>query len=360
MRFRPSVKPRIGTRRDQRRVVMLFGMLVLIVLSISRTSNPRNWEWLTGPAPQKKATSSAEELLILKQQEELKEQLLGDRPANINVGTPKATAQADTEKPTPDDSAPPKSPAQVKPNALQNLKGSLPGKNLAGPPDYVIPKSVFSEINEQGLHIRHGEAPAYWGVLATVRDLSQTDLEQAALQDITYSQVFSESDAYRGKPMTVEGELLKLVKTPAGENPYGIETVYEGWFRNADSYKNPYVFHCLDKPAELPEGDKLSERIRVTGYFFKRYQYAAKSGLPHAAPMLLAKRIRWYPAVQRVAADPSWIPYILVGLVVVGTTLAGTICWVILREQRRSNQQLKRFTAPTISDFESVDAGRLD
>jgi hypothetical protein len=313
-----------------------------------------------GPAPQKKATSATEELLILKQQEELKEKLLNGRPANINVGTPEATAQADAVKSTPDDPAAQANHAERNTNAPLDFKGSLPGKNLAAPPDYAIPKSVFSEINEQGLHIRHGEAPAYWGVLATLRDLSQTDLEQAALQDITYSQVFSEPDAYRGKPMTVEGELLKLTSTPAGENPYGIETVYEGWFRNADSYKNPYVFHCLDKPTELPEGDKLSERIRITGYFFKRYQYAAKSGLPHAAPMLLAKRIRWYPAVQRPAADPSWVPYILLGLVVVGTTLAGAICWVILREQRRSNQQLKRFSAPTLSDFESVDAGRLD
>ncbi|MDB5386786.1 MAG: hypothetical protein JWM11_2432 [Planctomycetaceae bacterium] len=352
MRFRPSVKPRLGTRRDQRRVVMLFGMLVLVILSMSKTSNPRNWEWLTGAPKQKKAITSEEEILIAKQQEQIKEQLLtGVRPTKVNVGTEppasqKSKTETDSNVPGPAKSPDGDSPAVPVGNP----------KILASPPDYVIAKRVFSEINEQVFHIRHSEAPAYWGVLATIRDLPQAEAEQAALKDITYSQVFSEPDSYRGQLITIEGELLRLTSTPASKNDFGIETVYEGWLRNADSGKNPYVFHCLEKPAELPEGEKLSERIRITGYFFKRYLYAAKSGTPYAAPLLLARRIRWYPVVQRQAADPNWAPYILICLVVIGSTLAGTICWFILREQRRSNAQLKRFVAPTISDFGPIEA----
>lgn len=365
MRFRPSVKPRLGTRRDQRRVVMLFGMLVLVILSISRTSNPRNWTWLTGnPAP-KRAMSSQEELKIAQKQEELKEQLLvGPGPARVKVaGDPPTEKKSgpDLDPENVKQSVAPKTPdSKTVGEGPQEPESETQNGLLAGPPDYVIAKRVFSEINEQGLHIRHSEAPAYWGVLATVRDVPQAEFEQAALKEITYTQVFSDPDFYRGRPLTIDGELLRLTKLPLGKNEFGIETIYEGWLRNVDSGKNPYVFHCLDKPAALPESEKLSERVRITGYFFKRYQYAAKSGLPYAAPLLLAKRIRWFPVVQRQAADPQWAPYILGALVVIGLALAGTICWFILREQRRSNAQLKRFAAPTIPNFDVIQSNASD
>jgi len=383
MRFRPAVQPRFGARRDQRRVVMLFGMLVLVILSMTRSSNPKNWEWLTGKPQQEKKITAEDELLVFKQQEALKEQLLsGAQPLDFK-------SRSDTNAPAPDpgptqpDAAQPDSvravdaTRDVKAEVKDGATGTVPSdprekpaskttdavlpnpkdaaKLLAQPPLFAIPKSVFESINEQGLHIRPAEAPAYWAVLATARDVSQTELEQAALTDLTYAQIFSDPDFYRGQPMTLEGELLKFTKLPQVKNEFGIDTVYEGWMLNPDSGKNPYVFHCLDKPPELLEGEKLREKIRITGFFFKRYLYAAKSGLPHAAPLLLAKRFRWFPVIQRPVADPSWAPYIIGTLVIVGTLLGMIIVWSILRDQRRSNAQLKRFVAPSITDFGPLD-----
>jgi hypothetical protein len=157
----------------------------------------------------------------------------------------------------------------------------------------------------------------------------------------------------------LEGELLQLSVLPKHENEQHIETVYEGWLRNADSGKNPYVFHCLDKPAGLKEGKKLSEKIRITGYFFKRYQYPAQSGLTYAAPMLLGKRIQWFPVIRKpAAADPTWVPYLLGGIALTGISLGGAICWFIIRDQRKSNTQLKRFAAPDITDSRGMIIGR--
>lgn len=359
MRFRPSAKPRLGNRRDQRRVVMLFGMFVIVIWSIFKTSNPRNWEWLTGPPPTRRAQSALTEQQIFEQQQALKEKLLtGATGAAPTTEAEKPIPKGDTAEvaPTVDrtaeadrDGAPTANEAAAEANTEANTKP------LAQPPDYVISKGIFSNINENALNIRSSEAPAYWSVLATARLVSQTDLERVALKDITYAQVFSDPEFYRGQPLTIEGELLRFTRLPISQNQAGIETVYEGWLRNADSGKNPIVFHCLEKPSELSLGEKLSERIRVTGFFFKRYHYAAKSGVPHAAPLILAKRLQWFPVVERPVADPSWAPYLIGLLTVVGTLLSSIIVWTILREQRRSNSQFKRFVAPTTLDLDSFD-----
>lgn len=336
MRFRPRGTPRFGRRRDQWRVVMLAGGLVIVIFSIFKSADPRHWAWLNEPQKQQRPMTPRDEKRIKRLQEQLTEKALGQTD-NVVAGKPNAPQAA---------------PAGGKPNADQNK----PGPHADPAEDLRIPKAVFAEINENSLFIRRAEGPAYWKVLAKVRDVPQADLEQAALQDVTYTQLFSDPDAYRGRLVSLEGELLQLNRLPQHDNDAQIGTVYEGWLRNADSGKNPYVFHCLDKPAGLKEGMKLNEKVRISGYFFKRYQYPAQSGLTYAAPMLLAKRIQWFPVVQRkAAADPKWIPMLLGGIALVGISLGGSICWFIIRDQRRSNMQLKRFTAPTITDFGQIE-----
>ncbi len=305
---------------------MLVGTLLIVIMSIFKSANPKNWEWLNPPQKkQQRPLSPEEDERIKLLQETLTQQAVGQ----------------------PGQAAPKK---QGAPNPKVVAKPADPEQSLR------IPKAVFAKINEKSLFIRHAESEAYWTVFAKLRDLPQVDLEQAALQDVTYTQLFSDPDFYRGRLITLEGELLMLNQLPKHENDAKIDIVYEGWIRNADSGKNPYVFHCMDKPAGLKEGDKISEKVSITGYFFKRYQYPAKSGLTYAAPLLLAKRIRWFPPVQRKQdADPRWVPWVLGGIAAVGIGLGGAICFFILRDQRRSNAQLKRFAAPAISDFGPIE-----
>lgn len=308
---------------------MLVGALMIVLFSFFRSADPRHWAWLKEFDKKPRPISPQDEQKVKQLQQTLTEQTLA--------------ANEETAPAAPANNVVPPAKPVAKPDAA-------PAGNLT------IPKEVFSEINESSLFIRQAESSAYWTVLAKVRDVPQADLEQAALKDLTYTQIFSDPDFYRGRLITLEGELVKLSRLPSRENPAKIETVYEGWMINADSGKNPYVFHCLDKPAGLLEGDKLSEKVRITGYFFKRYQYPAKSGLTYAAPLLLAKRIRWFPPVQRkAAADPRWIPYLLGGIAIVGLSLAGTLCWFMLRDQQRSNAQFKRFTAPPVTDLGQLE-----
>lgn len=305
---------------------MLVGALAIVVMSIFKSANPKNWAWLNPPQKQRQQLSPEEELRIKQLQETLTQQAVG-QPDKMAAPKKKRAGGAQKVAPAVDHA--------------QELR---------------IPKNVFAKINENALFIRHAEGEAYWTVFAKLKALPQAELEQAALRDVTYTQLFSDPDFYRGRLVTLEGELLQLNKLPPHENPAKIDTVYEGWLRNADSGKNPYVFHCLDKPAGLVTGNKLSEKVTVTGYFFKRYQYPAQSGLTYAAPMLLAKRVNWFPVIQRkAAADPRWVPLLLGGIATVGICLGGLICFLILREQRRSNAQLKRFAAPTITDFGPIE-----
>lgn len=314
---------------------MLAGSLVIVLFSIFKMAVPRRWAGLE-PAvkPQQRPLTPAEEQQIKRLQDRLTVKVLGQA----------------------DQAAADKAPANQKLQPVVPVAPQPPARQGALPPDLQFPKALFANINENALYIRHAEGRAYWTVLAKLRDVPQSELEQAAAQDITYTQLFAAPDTYRGRLVTLEGELLQLKRLPPHENDAKIDVVYEGWLKNADSGKNPYVFHCLDKPPGLREGEKLSERVAITGYFFKRYQYAAKSGLTYAAPMLLVKRIRWFPVVQRkAAADPRWVPYLLGGIAVVGISLGATICVFILREQRRSKAQLKRFAAPPITDFGPIE-----
>jgi hypothetical protein len=136
--------------------------------------------------------------------------------------------------------------------------------------------------------------------------------------------------------------------------------VYELWFFTADSGDNPYVVRCTSIPEGIPVGDKLSERIQVTGYFFKRYEYPTARGL-HAAPLLLGKRPRWTPAPVAPQTDPAVIPYILGGLALVGTLLAIVVCKFAAGESRQQRTNLQRVREPSrdaiaaLSNVEAVD-----
>lgn len=311
----------------------MIGMLLIVIFSIFRSADPRNWEWLTGPKKIRKETSPEELVKVQKLQQDLTERVLTKtehpKEGGANVEKNVAKTQEDGEG-----------------------KGSTAG--LPGPPEYIIPKKVFATIDETTLFIRSREAKAYWTVFGIVRDLRPSSIQQAALKEISYTQIFSDPDFYRGRLIELDGELVQLKRLPAKHNPPEFPIVYEGWMLNLDSGKNPYVFHSLEKPDGLVEGDKLREKIRITGYFFKRYQYPAKSGLTYAAPMFLVKKIQWYPPIKRKAADPRWAPWLLGGLAMIGSALGMIICWFIVQEQRRSDSNFRKFSQLNNPEFDNA------
>lgn len=334
MHFQPRAPSRLGTRRDQRRLVMMVGMLILVFWGIFKSSQPKTWEWLTGPERPRAPQTTPEQAAAI----EKMQQAATERFMQGSTLPPDAFRSAAPETTVPAEAQQAKSPTQLSSTT-----------SPTAPPSLVIPASLLATITDQQLYLRAAEMTAYWTMLSTVGSTRQEELEAASLKNITYAQIFSDPEFYRGRLVTLQGELVQLQPLPKQPNEFGVEQRYEGWLRNADSGKSPFVFHCLEIPRGLRLGDRLEEHVRITGYFFKRYHYAAKSGSTYSAPMFLAKRVGWIPRLQRAEPSPQGVAWLLGGLTTVGVLISGMLWWFISQSHKRAGARVKKFLAPEMA-----------
>jgi hypothetical protein len=158
----------------------------------------------------------------------------------------------------------------------------------------------------------------------------------------------SEPHRYTGRPVTLAGYIRKHVSYPADpENEYGVGWLHEVWLYPEDGDSNPVVVVSTSVPEGLPAGEKLLERAAVTGYFYKMWAYPARDTM-RVAPMILARRVEWFPA-QEAAAPPRWL---IVSLWTAGALLAIAIVWAAWRRGRRRGLPEKYLPG---SDGESPD-----
>ena len=163
-----------------------------------------------------------------------------------------------------------------------------------------------------------------------------------------------DSDEYRGRLITIEGDLRRLTELPVPDaslaETHGVTRLYEAWIITPDSGNSPWRVVATDIVDDLPLADSIDPpiRVRVTGSFFKRVGYASQGGL-HTAPLLLANRIRPVRSAAAVpAADSTLVNYALAGVLAMGAALAVAI-WRFTRGDRTFKQRhLQRITgAPT-------------
>jgi hypothetical protein len=155
--------------------------------------------------------------------------------------------------------------------------------------------------------------------------VSPTELERAGATDVLYINLMTESQRYRGEPVTIHGDLWRLYEFQAGPNDRGFKTLYEAWIFTADSDKHPYRVICTALPRGLHPGDNLRESVRVTAIFFKREGYASNGGM-HVAPTLLAHRIMPFQSAHSSPSLQAIVPQ-LGGLAsAVGLAFLVTVC----------------------------------
>lgn len=230
--------------------------------------------------------------------------------------------------------------------------------------------SVASEqirkIRNNTVGIRAAEREVYHDVLALARDTPVAEQREAAIDDVAFAVLMTESEQFLGKPLTVKGELCGLQKIPPGANHHGIEELWEAWMKNADSGENLYVVRSTDIPAGIPTGMELKSGtiVEVTGFFFKRYGYPTRDDRLHVAPMILAKSLKWYkPREVQKPNDLGLVPYVLAFAGIIG----GSICLLLWKfragDRQFERQHLKRLTeAPreaisAINDLPVIDIG---
>ncbi len=150
----------------------------------------------------------------------------------------------------------------------------------------------------------------------------------------SFVDVMLHPEAYRGKPITLRGHTQDILVSNAGENDYGIETLYEAWLYTPDSQRIPTIVVCTELPEGLETGRQLIDGVSVTGYFLKHRAYEAQDGRLHFAPLILAHRLEWNPTPSTTSL-PNW----LVGVVGAGILLLVGWVWWTYRSDREFNRQ---------------------
>ena len=150
----------------------------------------------------------------------------------------------------------------------------------------------LASVSDNTFGIPNIERPSYEALLNQTSEAAQTDLERTAHRDIPFAVLMLEPDRFRGELITIVGDLRRLNRIPPVSDDANKPETYEAWVFTTDSGLNPYRVVCTSVPTGFAFGDQLtpSIRVRITGYFFKRYSYAT-TGNYHTAPLLLAKTL---------------------------------------------------------------------
>lgn len=200
-----------------------------------------------------------------------------------------------------------------------------------------IDKSLLASITDNTFGVTAAEKVAYDTFLAKVRDVPLTELERIAQADVPFAVLMLDANRYRGEVLTVDGEIRRCQQIAGSldEPP-----TWEAWVFTTDSGLNPYRVVCLDLPVSIPLGDDLKPpfRVRVTGYFFKRYSYATANDF-HTAPLLLAKTLTVLSQPKSPAARPAGysgsLTYLAIGILLTFLGVGVTVELIFRRRSRR-------------------------
>ena len=165
------------------------------------------------------------------------------------------------------------------------------GKTLAGKLFPGVDRELLKSVRDN-TRFRDQENAAWFNLLGVLKNSSSAELRRAAVGRVSWLQLHEQSKEYRGELIMVKGTVRRAHRVEAAKNDQGIGDYYQLWLQPDDNPKRPIVIYCLQLPTDFPVGMELAERVRVTGFYFKRWLYKGAKDL-ETAPVLLAKTIGW-------------------------------------------------------------------
>ncbi len=206
------------------------------------------------------------------------------------------------------------------------------------------------EIIQDDSPLRKAEMEAWRELLRVLHETDEAVLQERSLGKVSYGQLFRQSRAYRGRLVTVRGQLRRAHRVGMPRNTWGQEYYYQTWLQPADNPSSPVQIYCLDLPEGFPLGMDINEEVEVTGFYFKRAAYQAHDAL-RTAPTLVAKTVRWFPRPTIVPAPtPLEGSRLLVVVVIVGVLGIATAVGMYYRVRPK-----RRFDVPRGNDFHTLE-----
>ena len=206
---------------------------------------------------------------------------------------------------------------------------------------------LFANVTD-GRPLVTGEAEAFYHCLAAGRMLATT----AEMPPLPAADLVALIDpaagwfvTHRGDRLVLEGTARRITRIQVESDRWrrliGQDHYWEIFLfvstplieiagQKQESY--PVVWCCLDLPPGLPTGDRITERLRLAGFAFKRYRYETRqqqgpaAALVRESPLLLAGRPLWLPAAA-AAQLPVWLRWLPVALAVAAAFLLWQRSW---------------------------------
>jgi hypothetical protein len=153
--------------------------------------------------------------------------------------------------------------------------------------------------------LRPAEADAWYHLWAVLKEAKEEDLEAASLRRVGFVELFEQAKEYRGRLVTVRGDVRQATYQEAYDNEYGIEGYWVCWLQPAGGPTSPIIVYALEMPDGFPSGEDLREEVTFTGFSYKRKAYQARGrsggGETRTAPLVMAKIGQWTPPVTEEA-----------------------------------------------------------
>lgn len=207
-------------------------------------------------------------------------------------------------------------------------------------------------IDDKSVGIRRDEADAYYRILSRAASIPSQELQAAAVPNVYFANLMNSPEEYRGRPVTIVGELGRLNRIPVPRGAVAPEPLYEAWIITSDSGNNPYRVVCSEIPADLKPPGNDSVPVKVTGYFFKKEGYQTQDLRLHVAPTLLAGRLLHYVSPHAPPPVEGVVPWMVGIISVVGLAMLATVIGFAVSDARGRNRML-------IATPETVDTATL-
>ncbi|MFP6613012.1 MAG: hypothetical protein VB835_11935 [Pirellulales bacterium] len=308
------------SRREQMRLLLLFMSLGLVVLAMIEASKPENWVWVTGEINPK--TEGPEDIDTAYQGTPS-----NDKPADFVRIVPSGDADDDDD----------------------DGMGYFPS----------VDRRALKEVKDNTPLIRHQDAAAWFNLWQVLSENDSRILKEASIGEISFTQIYRQTDVYRGQLVTISGGVRRTTEAEFGKNKFGLKAYHELLLRMDDGPPQPVFVYAMHLPEGFPVGNKLRfEEIEVTGFVYKRIPHTGRNG-EWVGPVLLARDFTWFPSDRGNAQLPG--PAVMFGIVSSAAAFALLVAVGVFIRSRRlfrgSQLEHQRTTAANAVSFDEIEAG---
>ncbi|MBL7222456.1 MAG: hypothetical protein ISS72_01255 [Candidatus Brocadiae bacterium] len=182
------------------------------------------------------------------------------------------------------------------------------------------------------------EARAFYWFIKHAMDATAAELQAKAALQITYVDLTTQPDRYRGTPIALRGQLARLHRIALPENPLGLADVFHGQvlggYSNdpAKSDRQMNSFYCW----QIPDGVRLKDEVVVYGYYMKNWVYTAADRRLITSPIIIGRHM------QRVEIVRDYTIEIGIGIVAALTLFVLLVAYHRERTRQSAAREAQR------------------